>query len=333
MSDPVTFYTVSDASYFPGTIALLNSLRLTHNDGDLVVLDRGLTATQRKRLEAHATVVELPIQTPASPHVYKAFPHLLSMNGIVVVIDSDMIVTGSLDAATSSAAEGRICVFPDAPWGRNRWFAEWHEALDLRAPLRRQEYVNTGFVAVSAARWSWLLARWWEVCERIPPEQVLSSADQPFWTADQDAFNALLASEVPQEAIEILPEHAAAYPEEQVRLEVDTRTLRSTLDGEPVTILHHVLVPKVWQPRGWLRLRRDAYVRLLPRLLFADDVPLRLDWDEVPFWLRPTQRARSAARILDLAHGGIRSAVYATPAPLRRQLIRFRHRFFSWVTR
>jgi hypothetical protein len=37
----VTFYTVSNEPYFLGTVALLNSLRKTGNDGSFVVLDAG----------------------------------------------------------------------------------------------------------------------------------------------------------------------------------------------------------------------------------------------------------------------------------------------------
>jgi hypothetical protein len=76
----------------------------------------------------------------------------------------------------------------------------------------------------------------------------------------------------------------------------DARTLACSLDGEPVTILHYSLGRKAWQPDAWLRLREDAYVRLLPRLLFADDVPLRLAPKDVPFWLRPGRAARLFVR-------------------------------------
>jgi hypothetical protein len=333
VNDPVTFYTVSDAGYFPATVALLNSLRLTGNSGGLVILDRGLTRAQRVRLEGHAAVVDLDVGPAAAPHVYKAFPHQLDASGIVIVIDGDIIVTGSLDDIVRRAEAGRICVFPDQPWGRTRWFAEWHATLGLRAPLRRQEYVNSGFVAVSTSHWPDLLARWWELCAKIPAEQVLADAELPFWAADQDAFNALLASEVPPEGIEILPEYAGVYPDDQLRVEVQSRSLRCSLDGHPVAILHHVHWPKVWQPRGWLRLRRDAYVRLFPRVLFGEDVPVRLGQDEVAFWLRPTPAARLCARVLDGAHGVIRAAVHATPSPLRRRLVGSRNRLLGWLAR
>jgi hypothetical protein len=329
MNDPATFYTISDAPFFPGTAALVNSLRLTRNEGEIVVLDRGLTPDQRARLEPHVTVVDLDVERPAGSYVYKAFPHLVGASGIVVVIDSDMIVTRTLGDLTRGAEDGRICVFADHRAHRQRSFAEWHEALELRAPLRRQTYLNSGFVALSTVHWPEFLRRWWDLCACIPPEQVFADVSQPFWAADQDALSAFLASEIPADAVEILPDHAEAYPDDQLRVDVNPSTLRCSLEGQPVSILHHTLGPKVWDARGWLRLRLDAYVRLLPRLLFADDVAIRLRPDEVPFWLRPSRGARVGARVLDVAHGGLRGAVHVTPDPLRRRLVASRNRIFS----
>jgi hypothetical protein len=325
MRDSATFYTVSDAPFFAGTVALVNSLRITRNGGDVVILDHGLAADQRKRLERHATVVTIDGRHAAGAYVYKAFPHLLGARGLAVLIDSDMIVTRALDELLRAAADGRICVFADAIPHRERWFAEWHDVLELRAPLRRQMYFNSGFVALSIGHWPDFLARWWDLCARIPPEEVFADVAQPFWAADQDALSALLASEIPFDAVEVLPEYAQAYPDEQLRAKVDVRTLRCTLDGRPVAILHHSLGPKVWAPRGWIRLRLDAYVRLLPRLLFADDVPIRLRFDEVPFWLRPNVQGRVAARTLDAAHGSLRRAVHASPDLIRRRLLALRN--------
>jgi hypothetical protein len=332
VSDSPTFYTISDAPYFPGTAALVNSLRLTGNEGRVVVLDRGLTPEQRERLEPHAAVVDVAVERPAGAYVYKAFPHLLDARGIVVVIDSDIIVTRSLDDLVRCAELGRICVFADHPALRERWFAEWHETLGLQAPLRRQTYVNSGFVAVSTAHWPHLLARWWELCALVSPEAVF--AEGPFWAADQDVLNALLASEIPADAIEIAPDPGEAYVDDHLRVRVDLSTLACTLDGDPVTLLHHghAPSPKVWLPGGWLRLRLDAYVRLLRRLLFADDVPLRLEPEEVPLWVRPSRAGRLCARSLDAAHGGLRSLIRAMPVPLRLRLQGLRDRVYAWLT-
>ena len=81
-----TFYTVTDASFFPGTVALLNSLRLSGNREPLVALDVGLERGQRVRLARHATVVDLECELPRP--LFKAFPRAFAPSGVVVVVDS-----------------------------------------------------------------------------------------------------------------------------------------------------------------------------------------------------------------------------------------------------
>ena len=57
MSGTATYYTITDEPFFVGTVALLNSLRLTGHEGEFVALDCGLTPTQQRRLAQHARVV------------------------------------------------------------------------------------------------------------------------------------------------------------------------------------------------------------------------------------------------------------------------------------
>jgi hypothetical protein len=322
VSDP-TYYTVAEAAYFPGTAALLNSLRLTGNVGELVVLDQGFTDGQRARLAQYAKLVDVRDEQVAHPSGLKSFAAKLDPSGIVVLIDSDMVVTRSLDPFLEHASVGRICLFADPPVTRNRWFAEWAEVLDLRAPLRRQVYMNAGFVALSVESWPGLLARWHDLCRRIPAEQVFADdVSQPFWAGDQDVLNALLASEIPPDAVAVLPENAVADRDRlgRVRIE-DSRTLECSLEGQPLTILHHSLGRKAWQPDAWLRLRDGAYIRLLPRLLFGDDVTLALGRGEVPFWVRPGRAARVFIRGIDTLQRPAQATVRALPKAARDRLI------------
>ncbi len=237
-----------------------------------------------------------------------------------------MIVTRSLADIAALAADGRICAFPDPLPHRGRWFAEWEEMLELRAPLRRRTYLNAGFLALSIDHWPDLLTRWWQLCERVPREQFFGRFEQPFWAGDQDVLNAILSSEVPEEAIAELPADGEAYPEELLEtVVVDERTLRCELHGQPISILHYSLAPKAWQRKALVRLRDDAYVRLLPRLLFGDDVAVRLEPKSVPLWLRPGVRARAVIRGADLTHGGVRGAVHALPGPVRARALALRN--------
>jgi hypothetical protein len=329
MGTEATFYTIADAGFFPGLVALLNSLRLTGNSGELVALDRGLTPAQRALLEGEVTLVELPESHAGRPMLLKAYPHLLGAAGTIVLVDSDMIVTRPLADIVSRAQAGWICAFPDHRSHRERWFAEWQDELELRAPLRRRTYLNAGFLALSAEHWPDLLGRWWELCDRVPRDQHFGRFEQPFWAGDQDVLNAILASEVPEEALAELPGHEEAYPDDLLEVEVvDERTLRCELHGRPTAILHYALGPKAWERRAWVRVRDDAYVRLLPRLLFGDDVAVRLDPKNVPLWLRPGARARAFVRGADLAHGGLRGAVHVLPQPVRDRAFALRNSVF-----
>jgi len=329
MTTEATFYTIADSGFFPGLVALLNSLRLTGNEGGLVVLDRGLSRGQRAALEPHVRLVELPDALAGRPMLLKAYPHLLGEAGTIVLIDSDMVVARDLGDIVGLAAAGKICAFPDPRPHRSRWFAEWHGALALRAPLRRGTYLNAGFLALSTEHWPDLLGRWWELCDRVPREQHFARAQLPFWAGDQDVLNALLASEVPEEAVAELPEDEEAYPEELLETRiVDPKTLHCELRGSRPAILHYALGPKAWERKAPVRLRDDAYIRLLPRILFGDDVTVRLSRDEVPFWLRPTRPARAFLRGLDTAHGAVRGLVHALPAPVRKQTLGLRDALF-----
>ena len=322
-----TYYTIANAPFFPGVVALLNSLRLTGNAGELVVLDRGLEPGQRRLLEGHARVVVLPDENFVAPSMLKPFAAAFEPRGVVVIIDSDMLVVRSLGPVVASAAAGAICVFADPI--PERWFPEWAELLELQAPMRRGTNLNAGFVAFSADSWPQLLPRWRELCARVPREQIHGTEANAFWAADQDVFNALVSSELPANAVEVLPEEGEAFPEQLLRVRVlDEETLACELDGEPVTILHYSLGPKAWQRFGWLRLRNDAYVRLLPRVLFADDVPIRLDPADLPFRLRPGTGSAAVRHSLDAVHRTARAAVRATPSPVQHRLVALRNRVF-----
>lgn len=332
---PVRIYTLADSGYFVGLVALLNSLRLTGNQQELVVLDCGLSAQHRELLQEHATVVPLP--TEVAKRKFLAKPYLqqfVSPEELVVYIDSDIVVTAALDPILASAARGRICMAPvDWPEKRQRRRVEWELLLGLAAPLREETYVNAGFFALSAERWHGLLARWCQICSSIPDDVLFRGEidTNPLWAADQDALNALLMSEVPAGTVELLPETAVVFPPNLERVDVlDLGRLECSIDGEAVTMLHYSWVPKPWEPHAWRRMQkplRDAYARMLPRILFADDVALALDPRDVPAWLRTGAVGAAARRGTAIARPLRRLAARAVrrlPAPARERLIAVR---------
>ena len=84
-----TFYTIADSTFFVGAVALLNSLRLTGNDGELVLVDCGLTARQRELLSPHCRLTTSEGHgRPTKPAV-----HRLAAGELVALLDSDIMVT------------------------------------------------------------------------------------------------------------------------------------------------------------------------------------------------------------------------------------------------
>lgn len=326
----VTYYTVANKKFFVGVVCLVNSLRLTGNRGDIVVLDQGLTAEQRALLEPHATLVKEEemfgevVADDRRVFLAKPYPRLLNPRGVVVIIDSDMIVTGSFDRVIDAALTGLITAYPNPR--SVRCFEAWSSIFGLDAPLRDQEYVCAGFLAFSAERWPSLLNRWWECCLAIAdgrgddwPEAI----DQ----LDQDALNALLMSEFPGESLDIRPveESPSFKPLNEAKL-IDAGTLSCSMRGVPATLLHHAGTGKPWQSYTWIHLRRNPYVRLIPRVLFWNDAPIALDPGVVPLWLRPTWLGRGAS-LLFSSLNGFKSRVILplwrkVPAYARRKLTR-----------
>jgi hypothetical protein len=323
-----TYYTVSDRNYFLGTVTLSNSLRLTGNGGSLVVLDAGLSHGQRHLLMDYATVVDLP-EGVSHPFLVKPYPHFLDPEGPIVIIDSDVIVTGSLAEIIERAERGAICAYPDHPDTRARWFPEWQSRLGLRSPLRRDVCVNSGFIAFAVDHWPGLLGRWWEVCQRVRPDEI--SVPGPFQAPDQDALNALLMSELPRERLHVLPESEAGFGVD-VGMTISVRdfdTLRCTSGEHEIRILHFLDRPKPWERAGWARLAAADYIRLMRRLLFAPDVALRIDPADVPLWLRPGRDGEVVLRTLGALNRGIVSAARRMPEPVRERLRRVRRAMTS----
>ncbi len=165
LTDEVSFYTITDERFFVGTVGMLNSLRLMGHEQRVVVLDCGLSERQRDLLGSECELVTLPEARATNPTLFKPYANLLRPRGLVVVLDSDLIITRPLDAVLEAASNGHICACADPESGR--WFAEWEQLFELPCRPRRQTYVNAGFLAFSVEHWPILLPRWWDLCQRI----------------------------------------------------------------------------------------------------------------------------------------------------------------------
>ena len=327
-----TFYTVSDARFFVGTVCTVASLRLTGHDQEIVVLDLGLTADQRRRLERAATVVDPPAEHSGNRFVYKPFPFMLGASGTIVLIDSDMIVTRALEPLIEQAAAGRMVLFSDLPAMSPRWFGEWEELFGLSAPPRRagEEYMNAGFLAMSLDHFPDFLERWWRASALVPPERTISAGARgtdPFCFSDQDALNAMLMSEVSAGTVVRRPHEEAPSEGLLASVEVvDEARLACRLGAHETYVLHYWGGPKPWEAIAWMRVRRNAYVKLMPRLLFAPDAPVPVAPEELPRWLRQGTLERTQLWALSAANGTLRFILDRLSPDTRRKAAMVRKR-------
>jgi hypothetical protein len=274
------FYCVTGRDFFPGAVALLNSLRLVGHDEPLYVLDHGLEAHQRDRLAAHATVVPAP-PGDAPPSMLKLVLPLERPADVVAILDTDLIATRSLAPLIDAAAAGALAGFEN---DTARHFPEWGDLLGL-GEVRPGPYLTTSAIFAAGP-----------VADRVLPlvEDRQREVDRnrtwvaggdpadPLYFLDQDVLNAVVHSRLEPAELHALDARLAPIPPfAGVRI-ADRETLRCEHRGGPEPFFLHHAFRKPWL----VPIRANVYSRLLTRLLLADDVTLRLDPGELPPRLR-----------------------------------------------
>ena len=302
-----SFYVTANGRYFIGVVALVNSLRLAGHEESIVVLDCGLEPWQRELLAPHVRLVAAP--PVRAPILLKSHAPLLFPADVMVWIDADMIVVRNMaDLIDRSREQNQVIACVDVlaeevlpglgrgPRSREPASRALRE-LRLRHPAGRPW---TGDHR-AGARWAgkrvdfgeyFTLIDKWEadVGGRRPPR----TGEDPFFYVDQDVFNAVLSSRVPPERQlrlenRLVPEIVPGTPFFRGLGLVDATTLREYADGIRPYILHHTM------EKPWLqRTRPNLYTRLLPRLLVADDLTIRLAPEHVPLRFRPGLRGISS---------------------------------------
>jgi hypothetical protein len=143
--------------YFIGAIGMINSLRLL-GYSQRVVLDRGLNKRQRKLLGSDVRLVTLPAAMQGTNSLlFTPYANLLHPQGIVVMLDSDLLVTRRLEAARS----GQVCACSDPE--SDRWFPEWERLFKLPYRSRRQPFIDAGFLDFCVESSPHLLPRWFRL--------------------------------------------------------------------------------------------------------------------------------------------------------------------------
>ena len=292
--DRVRVFAVGDADYFVGIVALVNSLRITGNHMPVTVLDLGFTAAQRTLLASHCMVVDS--SRDRHPHIAKLVAPAQDDADVVVLLDADVLVTGSLDPLIADAEAGSISAAGDPAF--DRFHREWSDIFALRSPLRRQPYVNAGVVAFSRSQFTDLLGRWSDLCELVADRPTLSEVPEsdPVWLPDQDALNALLMSEVPAGSVAVRSDMMTGREMSESRF-TDLGRLECARHGHPVRFLHALGSPKPWQPRARWEFRTNAFVTGLRRTLCGPDLEIAIPPAEVPVWLQNGWEG-AAARVL-----------------------------------
>jgi len=295
-SAPVTdiaFYCVADERYFPGVVAMLNSLRLQGHDEAVFVLDCGLSRRQREQLGPEVTIVERP--DAAAPWMQKTYAPLQHPARVMILIDADIIITRPLNELIELTNADRIVAFRN---DREIHFPEWGDLLDL-GPTRPGPYVSSGLVAMAAEPGLDLLRLWEDRKDWIDPARSYFGTNEPgyeFPFLDQDVFNAILRTRVEPDQLVALEHRLAANPPFNGLRIADLRSLRCRHhDGVEPFLLHH-FNRKPWQAR----LRSNVYSRLLTRLLLADDAPIRLEPGQLPRRLRIGAAASADRGVTDL---------------------------------
>jgi hypothetical protein len=305
------FYSVCDSRHFLGLVALLNSLRFVGHDEPFFLVDAGLTDEQRRLIQGHVTTIPAPPSVP--PMFLTPLGPLQHPARVAVALDADIIVTRALNELIDDAEAGRLVAFVNNAPNDDRFFAAWGSALGL-GPLRRQPYLAAGQLFIPAALNRRVLELWSDLQAKVPVQWTRyggARLSDPFYFADMDVFNAIVAARLDLEELSIVEHRLAPNPPfTGVRLVDEECLLCAYADGMRPFFLHHILA------KPWLRAtRRNLYSMLLPRLLLAADVTVRLEPHHVPLRLR---RGRLAAADRLRAH--VQAATYWYT---RRQLGRF----------
>jgi hypothetical protein len=280
------FYCVADSRYFLGAVAMINSLRLQGHDAPVFLLDCGLSGAQREVLAPYVTIATAPDSAP--PWLMKTIIPLTHPARVMVLVDTDMVVTRPLTPLIDEALRGRVVVFEDR---QDRFFSEWGELLEL-GTARRRPYVSSGLTFLGGSVGAEVLRLMDERQSRVDFDLTFWRAnvrEYPFLYADQDVLNAILCTRADREHILALDQRLAATPPYRGLRVVDEAGLRCTYrDGtEPYVV--HQYVRKPWLERTY----HGIYSRLLARLLLGSDVAVRVPESVVPLRMRDGFLARA----------------------------------------
>ena len=288
----VEVFTVVDAAYFQGAVAMAVTVRHHLPGAGFTFLDAGLRTDQRAWLARRHRVVD-----PSGrrhPYGAKGFvvEHLdrVGPDGVVILADADLVATGSWEPYVASARAGAVVAAVDPQ--ADRHFVEWGETFGLRGPLRVRPYVNAGLVVWSLRHHDAPLRRWAERCSLVGEDGGGGVIGAPGRFGDQDILNALLMTEFADTPVDVRPATEVAIGWTMAGFRSPRpRSFTATGPDGPVRVLHSVCRPKPWMVREVRKVVGPTYVRILRAALApeirADTAGGPLARAAVVPWLRP----------------------------------------------
>jgi hypothetical protein len=227
---------------------------------------------------------------------------------VMVLIDADMIVTRSLHGLIERASQGRVLAVDD---GQDRFFPQWGDLTGGTA--RRRRYVSSCLTLLGGPVGRTVVETMHSAQRRIEIERTpysgslpdfVSYADtydrNPYYFADQDVLNAVLATQVPPAQVEVLERRAVAIlPFDGLRVLPQDVPRCAYDDGTEPYAVHHLMLAKPWLERTG---ENTVYSRLIRTLLSRDDLAVRVPATWIPRWLRGGVLGSASRQLINVHH-------------------------------
>ncbi len=205
----IQFLTVTDAHFFPGTVATVNSVRCFHPEAEVCVVHNHvqrspLTAAQRAAFEAAGVrIVEASALARAGRKLaaweLKAYgaSDLTEGCDVLVGIDSDCVLCGRIDDVVAAAKESGT--FHGGRDGTIR-YDETYRPYGIEVPGQGPNMSTSLYVCANTAANRGVLQRWAECCDRA----IFGGGKIFPGHGDQGVLNAVIYSERGPDGVRLL---------------------------------------------------------------------------------------------------------------------------------
>ena len=257
---PRVFVVACDGAYYPGLMALLNSIWAYHrNRIPVFVYHRDMTGAQLEALFAHPAGVRLfHVSTLpfACAGLWEAkqqiFAHCLGRARCVYLLDADVVLASEMEDVFQLAEAGKIVASADGGGGS---YDARYAVYGPRLPGTRHPYINSGALCLDVVR-HWDLAGLWAFSARYGAYSP--GGGTPLGLpghGDQGLFNALVALQNKTECYHVLPEGPWCAATKRWVVEIRRTLQDGRLEVWNVTEnarqrIVHCIGPKWWTRRG-----------------------------------------------------------------------------------